>query len=138
MSDSQKAVEQVVVPTAPARPEEYDAATRAALDHIDGQAVRAVADGRPERTRTGYAQDCASWGKFCAASSVPPLALTPGTLVMFVEWLWTQPGWKKGTFTARRPSTVGSPVPSNRPVPTTAYGWKTASPVSPATGSSSW
>ncbi|MEV0137921.1 integrase [Streptomyces globisporus] len=104
MSDSQNAVEAVVIPAAPARPEDYDAATRSALEHIDLQAVRTVADGRPERTRTGYAQDWASWGKFCAASGVPPLAVTPGTLVMFVEWLWTQPGWKKGTFTA--PSTI--------------------------------
>ncbi|MEU5539425.1 integrase [Streptomyces sp. NPDC020362] len=104
MADSQKAVEAVVTPAPPARPEAYDAATRAALDHIDHQAVRAVADARPERTRRGYAQDWASWGRFCADSGVPPLALTPGTLVMFVEWLWTQPGWKKGTFTA--PSTI--------------------------------
>lgn len=77
----------VVTPAAPARPEEYDAATRATLDLIDHQAVRAVADGRPERTRKGYAQDWASWSKFCAESGVPLLAVTPGTLVMFVEWL---------------------------------------------------
>ncbi|MFH8760325.1 hypothetical protein [Streptomyces atroolivaceus] len=35
---------------------------------------------------------------------MPALAVAPGTLVMFVEWLWTQPGWKKGSFTA--PSTI--------------------------------
>ncbi|MFG2590325.1 integrase [Streptomyces sp. NPDC048438] len=35
---------------------------------------------------------------------MPALAVSPGTLVMFVEWLWTQPGWKKGSFTA--PSTI--------------------------------
>jgi hypothetical protein len=78
--------------------------TRAALEHIDSQAVRGVADGRPERTRKGYAQDWTSWSKFCADTKVPVLAVTSGTLVMFVEWLWTQPGWKKGTFTA--PSTI--------------------------------
>ncbi|WP_406187960.1 hypothetical protein [Streptomyces sp. NBC_01006] len=99
-----KAVEAVVIPAAPTRPEEYDTATRAVLDHIDRQAVRTVADSRPERTRSGYAQDWASWTKFCTAAEVPMLAVTPGTLVMFVEWLWTQPGWKKGTFTA--PSTI--------------------------------
>ncbi|MBT2423453.1 integrase [Streptomyces sp. ISL-22] len=104
MADSQKALEAVVTPAAPVRPEEYDTATRAALDHIDHQALRTVADGRPERTRKGYAQDWASWSKFCAESGVPLLAVALGTLVMFVEWLWTQPGWKKGTFTA--PSTI--------------------------------
>ncbi|WP_107475784.1 integrase [Streptomyces sp. Sge12] len=104
MADSQKAVESVVFPAAPTRPEEYDTATRAVLDHIDRQAIRTVSDGRPERTRSGYAQDWASWTKFCAASEVPVLAVTAGTLVMFVEWLWTQPGWKKGTCTA--PSTI--------------------------------
>ncbi|MFC9227393.1 hypothetical protein ACFTZI_00085 [Streptomyces decoyicus] len=104
MTGTQKAVEAVVTSAAPARPEEYDAATRAALDHIDHQAVRTVADGRPERTRKGYAQDWASWSRFCAESGVPLLAVTPGTMVMFVEWLWTQPGSKKGTSTA--PSTI--------------------------------
>lgn len=93
-----------VIPAAAIRPEEYDTATRATLEHIDHQAVRTVADHRPKRTRDGYAQDWASWGKFCAASGVPLLAVSPGTLVMFVEWLWTQPGWKKSTCTA--PSTI--------------------------------
>ncbi|MFE2669249.1 hypothetical protein [Streptomyces mirabilis] len=55
MSDSQKAVEPVVIPAAPARPEAYDPATRAVLDHIDRQAVRTVADGRPDSTRRSYA-----------------------------------------------------------------------------------
>ncbi|MGW4506836.1 hypothetical protein ACWENO_19585 [Streptomyces sp. NPDC004436] len=63
-----------------------------------------VADGRPANTRAGYAQDWATWTKFCTAEGVPLLAVTTGTLVMFTEWLWTQPGWKKGTFTA--PSTI--------------------------------
>ncbi|MEW2120260.1 hypothetical protein AB0945_34795 [Streptomyces sp. NPDC005474] len=46
MSDSQKTVEPVVIPAPPARPQEYDAATQAALEHIDRQTVRTVADGR--------------------------------------------------------------------------------------------
>ncbi|MFJ6558167.1 integrase [Streptomyces luteogriseus] len=66
--------------------------------------MRAVADSRLERTRKGYAQDWASWTKFCNESGVPLLAVSPGTLVMFVEWLWTQPGSKRGTCTA--PSTI--------------------------------
>ncbi|MFF3350965.1 M14 family zinc carboxypeptidase [Streptomyces sp. NPDC002779] len=55
MSDSQKTAEPVVIPAAPARPEAYDPATRAALEHIYRQAVRAVADGRSESTRGLYA-----------------------------------------------------------------------------------
>lgn len=66
--------------------------------------MRTVADGRPKSTRRSYAQDWASWTKFCASSEVPVLAVTPGTLVMFVERLWTQPGGRKGTCTA--PSTI--------------------------------
>jgi hypothetical protein len=53
-------------PALPARPETYDAATRAALDHLDGQAAKAVADGRPANTRKGYAQDWASWSRSAA------------------------------------------------------------------------
>ncbi|MEV6595164.1 hypothetical protein [Streptomyces acidicola] len=63
--------------------------------------MRAVADGRPERTRKSYVQDWASWSKFWAETGVPLLAVTPGTLVMFVEWLWTQPRAKPGTRPAR-------------------------------------
>ncbi|MFJ2922851.1 integrase [Streptomyces sp. NPDC087307] len=108
MAEHQTAVEPVVIPAPPVRPEHFDTATRATLDHIDGQAVRVVADGRPANTRKGYAQDWASWSKFCAENDVPLLAVTPGTLVMFVEWLWTQPGGKAGTCTA--PSTIGRRV----------------------------
>ncbi|MCX4704337.1 hypothetical protein [Streptomyces sp. NBC_01373] len=43
MTEDQVAVVPVVPPAPPARPGDYDAATRAVLDHIDGQAVRAVA-----------------------------------------------------------------------------------------------
>ncbi|MEU0398234.1 hypothetical protein ABZ208_36885 [Streptomyces sp. NPDC006208] len=71
MTDSRVTVVPVVTSAPPARPEDYDPATRAALEHIGGQAVPAVADGRPERTRKGYAQDWASWSKFCADSGVP-------------------------------------------------------------------
>ncbi|WP_331720531.1 integrase (plasmid) [Streptomyces sp. NBC_00161] len=88
----------------PVRPEEFDEQTRAALGALDHRAVRVVADGRPERTRSGYAQDWKSWTKFCEQSGVPLLAVTSGTLTAFVEWLWTQPGWKAGTSLA--PSTI--------------------------------
>ncbi|EMF56476.1 tyrosine-type recombinase/integrase [Streptomyces bottropensis] len=42
--------------------------------------------------------------KFCALLELPVTAITPGSLTAFVEWLWWQPGWKKGTYTA--PSTI--------------------------------
>ncbi|UIX33854.1 hypothetical protein [Streptomyces sp. GQFP] len=104
MPDSLKAVEGGFIPAAPAGPEDYDAATRAVQEHIDHRAVRTVADGRSERTRSGYPQEWASWTKFCNESGVPLLAVTPGAMVMFVEWLWTRAGSKTGTFTA--PSTI--------------------------------
>ncbi|MFI6108823.1 hypothetical protein [Streptomyces sp. NPDC051310] len=59
---------------------------------------------RSERTRKGYATDWSAWSKFCAESGLPLSAVTSTTLVRFVDWLWTQPGWKKGTRTA--PSTI--------------------------------
>ncbi|MGW2911228.1 hypothetical protein ACWC9X_12340 [Streptomyces asoensis] len=104
MPDGQSRVEPVVIPAAPARPEEYDTATRAALDHNDRQAVRNRRRRPSASTRRGYAQDWASWAKFCATSGVPLLAVTPGTLVMFVEGLWTQPDGKRGTCIV--PSTI--------------------------------
>ncbi|MFE1028280.1 hypothetical protein ACFW5I_27560 [Streptomyces sp. NPDC058818] len=76
MSDGQNSGTPVVIPAALAQPEEYDTAIRAALDHIDRQAVRTTADGRPASTRRSYTQDWTSWSKFCAASGVPVLAIT--------------------------------------------------------------
>ncbi|WP_405933639.1 hypothetical protein [Streptomyces sp. NBC_00827] len=70
MTDSPVTVVPVVTPAAPVRPEAYDAATRAALEHIDRQAARGR--GRPGRTRKGYAQDWASW-----SNSAPLLAVAP-------------------------------------------------------------
>ncbi|MCU4750218.1 integrase [Streptomyces sp. G-5] len=105
MSEHQVEVEPVTVRPAPAvRPEAYDAPTRAALAHIDRQAVQDVRDNRPKNTQDSYEQDWATWSRFCAETGVPLLAVTSGTLVMFVEWLWTQPGWRKGTLAA--PSTI--------------------------------
>ncbi|MFF3879050.1 hypothetical protein [Streptomyces sp. NPDC001978] len=77
MTDRQVTVSGPAHPAPPSRPETYAAATRAALEHIDGQAVRVVADGRPANTRKGCAQDWASWTTFCSESGVPLLALTP-------------------------------------------------------------
>ncbi|MGW3820486.1 hypothetical protein [Streptomyces sp. NPDC005046] len=91
--------------------------------------MRTVTDGRPERTRTGYAQDWASWNRFCAACGVPLLAVTPGALVMFVEWLWTtrpgpsaRPWWMRSRRSRRRglPSSQGrrsAGTPADSPAP---------------------
>ncbi|MEU3948600.1 hypothetical protein ACH5AU_27685 [Streptomyces albidoflavus] len=59
---------------------------------------------RSKRTRSGYAQDWIVWSRFCAETDLPQLSVTSGALVRFVEWLWVQPGWKKGTRAA--PSTI--------------------------------
>ncbi|GGW64829.1 hypothetical protein GCM10010503_47580 [Streptomyces lucensis JCM 4490] len=59
---------------------------------------------RSERTRNGYAKDWAVWSAFCAETGLPLSAVTSSSLVRFVEWLWTQPGWTDGTRTA--PSTI--------------------------------
>ncbi|MFJ9665530.1 hypothetical protein ACIRPP_13075 [Streptomyces sp. NPDC101219] len=59
---------------------------------------------RSKRTCSGYAQDWVVWSRFCAETGLPPLSVTSGALVRFVEWLWVQPGWRKGTRAA--PSTI--------------------------------
>ncbi|WP_427767723.1 hypothetical protein [Streptomyces sp. DSM 41931] len=59
---------------------------------------------RPKNTTDGYAADWKQWEQFCALLELPVTAITPGSLTAFVEWLWWQPGWKKGTYTA--PSTI--------------------------------
>ncbi|MEW2615018.1 hypothetical protein AB0937_33520 [Streptomyces sp. NPDC047880] len=79
-----------------------------------------------------------SWSKFCTANGVLVLAITPGTLVMFVEWLWTQPGWKKGTFTA--PSIIDRRISGTVVSARAEHGLKLEDGVArlDATGSSSW
>ncbi|NEB06431.1 integrase, partial [Streptomyces sp. SID13726] len=59
---------------------------------------------RPTNTVEGYAADWKQWTQFCALLELPVTAITPGSLTAFVEWLWWQPGWKEGTYTA--PSTI--------------------------------
>lgn len=102
MADSQKALEAVVIPAAPARPEDYDTATRAALDHIDRQAVRTVADGRPESTCGALAQDWASWSKLCAASEVPGDIVTRAGERAGIEIRFTGHSPRRGLATSSR------------------------------------
>ncbi|MEU6488750.1 hypothetical protein [Streptomyces sp. NPDC046887] len=73
---------------------------------MDSQQIPPPSDGRrrSERTRKGYATDWSAWSRFCAECDLPLSAVTSTTLVRFVDWLWTQPGWKQGTRTA--PSTI--------------------------------
>ncbi|MFI0156707.1 integrase [Streptomyces lydicus] len=61
-------------------------------------------DLRPQNTVESYEADWKQWETFCALLGLPATAITPGSLTAFVEWLWWQPGWKAGTFTA--PSTI--------------------------------
>ncbi|ATL88782.1 integrase [Streptomyces malaysiensis] len=85
-------------------PGRFDAETEARLDGIDRDATRHVQDNRPAKTRNGYAADWRAWEAFCTETNLPPLAVRSGTLVLFTEWCWIQPGYKPGLFMA--PSTI--------------------------------
>jgi hypothetical protein len=102
MTDTTAHVPAPAVPaqSAPA-PGRYDTATEARLDHLDRAATRHVEDNRPQRTRDAYAAD---WEQYCTQTGLPLLAVRRGTLVLFVEWCWLQPGRKPGTLLA--PSTI--------------------------------
>ncbi|GGP82296.1 integrase [Streptomyces melanogenes] len=84
----------------PPVPGRFDPATEARLDGIDRDATRHVQDNRPAKTRNGYAADWRAWEAFCAQTALPPLAVRSGTLVLFTEWCWLQPGYKPGLFMA--------------------------------------
>jgi hypothetical protein len=96
------AVGPAAVPAPPAG--QFEPAVEARLDAIDHAATQHVDDHRPERTRTGYAADWKAWQAFCKETNLPPLAVRPGTLVLFTEWCWIQPGYKPGLFLA--PATI--------------------------------
>ncbi|URZ99447.1 integrase [Streptomyces lydicamycinicus] len=76
----------------------------AKLAELEERSAQHEIDLRPRNTVDGYAADWKQWTEFCALLDLPVTAITPGSLTAFVEWLWMQPGWKKGTFTA--PSTI--------------------------------
>ncbi|MFD4996980.1 site-specific integrase [Streptomyces buecherae] len=89
---------------APMLPAQFSPEVRAQLAQIDETATRHVEDNRPEKTRKGYEADWSAWERFATEVGLPVLAVTTGTLVLFVEWCWIQPGRSAGTFLA--PNTI--------------------------------
>ncbi|MFM9449155.1 integrase [Streptomyces acidiscabies] len=85
-------------------PARFDDATEARLDRLDHEATAHVEANRPQKTRDSYAADWKAWQRFTAESHLPLLAVRSGTLVLFVEWCWLQPGRSPGRLTA--PSTI--------------------------------
>ena len=87
-----------------APPGRFTPEQEARLAELDRRATRHVDDNRPQKTRDSYKADWKAWRRFCAETGLPELAVRSGTLVLFVEWLWRQPGRKPGTYTA--PATI--------------------------------
>ncbi|MFD0371139.1 tyrosine-type recombinase/integrase [Streptomyces sp. NPDC127114] len=88
----------------PAPGQRFAPDVEARLAEIDQAAARHVGANRPANTTKAYGGDWTTWLRYCAETGLPPAAVTAGTLVLFVEWAWTQPGWKSGTFKA--PSSI--------------------------------
>lgn len=82
----------------------FEPDVEARLAAIDRDATKHVDDNRPAKTRNGYAADWRAWEAFCAETNLPTLAVRTGTLVLFTEWCWIQPGYKPGLFLA--PATI--------------------------------
>jgi hypothetical protein len=76
----------------------------AKLQELEERSAQHKQDLRPQNTTDGYRADWKQWEQFTALLGLPVTAITPGSLTAFVEWLWFQPGWKPGTYTA--PSTI--------------------------------
>lgn len=85
-------------------PAEFTPDVLAKLQELEDRSRAHEESLKPDNTRDSYAADWKQWEQFCALLDLPPAAITPGSLTAFVEWLWVQPGWKAGTFTA--PSTI--------------------------------
>ncbi|MFG3369654.1 integrase [Streptomyces sp. NPDC048156] len=112
-ADASRVVTPSLVLPASAGPAGTTAATTAAafspdvlakLAELEQRSAQHEKDLRPQNTCDSYAADWKQWEEFCALLDLPVTAITPGSLTAFVEWLWVQPGWKKGTCTA--PSTI--------------------------------
>lgn len=104
MTNTETPVSESAEETAVAVPGQFDPAVEARLAQIDRDATKHVDDNRPEKTKNGYAADWKAWERFCAETGLPELAVRSGTLVLFVEWCWLQPGYKTGLFMA--PATI--------------------------------
>ncbi|CAM5596880.1 hypothetical protein AB0D47_36220 [Streptomyces sp. NPDC048376] len=76
----------------------------AKLQELEERSAKHEKNLRPDNTTDSYTADWRQWTQFCALLELPVTAITPGSLTAFVEWLWVQPGWRKGTYTA--PSTI--------------------------------
>jgi integrase len=76
----------------------------AKLAELEERSAQHEQNLRPTNTVDSYAADWKQWEAFTALLELPVTAITPGSLTAFVEWLWWQPGWKPGTYTA--PSTI--------------------------------
>ncbi|WP_257586057.1 tyrosine-type recombinase/integrase [Streptomyces sp. NEAU-sy36] len=85
-------------------PAEFTPDVLAKLQDLEDRSRVHEQNSRPDNTRDSYAADWKHWETFCALLGLPVAAITPGSLTAFVEWLWVQPGWKPGTYTA--PSTI--------------------------------
>ena len=83
---------------------EFSPAVLAKLQELEERSKQHEQNLRPKNTVDGYAADWKQWEQFCALLELPVTAITPGSLTAFVEWLWWQPGWRQGTYTA--PSTI--------------------------------
>lgn len=86
-------------------PEDYDDATRVILADLEKASEEYVRGLRPDNTTKGYEQDWRDWQRFCYTRGLPQTAVTAGALTAFVDWLWTQPGQKAGSFMS--PNTIG-------------------------------
>jgi len=80
-------------------PDSYDSNLLARLDEFDRRSEEFVASKRPKNTIKAYEADWRYWQTFCLKYQIPFTAVRVGTLTGFVEWLWTQPGWKKNKET---------------------------------------
>jgi len=76
-------------------PDSYDSNLWARLTELDKKSEEYVASKRPTNTKKAYEADWRHWQRFCLQLQIPFTAVTLGTLTAFVEWMWTQPGWKK-------------------------------------------
>jgi integrase len=85
-------------------PDEFDEDLLARLAELDEASAKYVADKKPKNTKKAYESDWRVWQGFCLQLQIPFTAITVGTLTAFVEWLWTQPGYKPGMFTS--PNTI--------------------------------
>ncbi|MGX1762277.1 hypothetical protein ACWIG5_36165 [Streptomyces lydicus] len=103
----------------------FDDEVLAKLAELEKRSAQHAIDLRPQNTVEGYAADWKQWETFCALLGLPTTAITPGSLTAFVEWLWVQPGWKAGTFTA--PSTI-----DRRLSGVVVTGWHTIMDVGPS------